>query len=75
MSLAIHPAAGGFVVADSGTWLPGHYATEAAARHAASLSPDILQAIQDRKNAGDGSAITLDDLATSDDPPRPPAIG
>uniref|UniRef100_UPI003F8843F2 hypothetical protein n=1 Tax=Methylobacterium sp. NMS12 TaxID=3079766 RepID=UPI003F8843F2 len=60
----------GFSVSDQGVWLPGLYATEDAARKAAQMPSETLQALQDRKNeeaGGTGGVITSADLAEAED--------
>lgn len=65
LKIKVYPVEGGFVVADHGGWLPGFFATEQAARRAAEMPYEVLQALQDRKNdeaGGAGGVITDSDL-------------
>ncbi|MBP1183546.1 hypothetical protein JOE48_005510 [Methylobacterium sp. PvR107] len=66
----VYPVDNGFLVSDQGVWLPGLYATEDAARKAAQMPSETLQAIQDRKNeeaGGNGGVITGADLAEAEE--------
>jgi hypothetical protein len=68
--IKVHQVDNGFRVADQGVWLPGLYATENAARKAAQMPSETLQAIQDRKNeeaGGSGGVITGADLAEAEE--------
>jgi hypothetical protein len=68
--IEVHQRDGGFVVADCDGWLPGFYATEHAARKAAGMPSETLQAIQNRKNeevGGTGGVITDSDLAEAEE--------
>ncbi len=42
---------GGFVISNRGGWLPGVYATRAAARYAFQFSDEDLSALNDERNA------------------------
>ncbi|MGH1590540.1 hypothetical protein ACRBEV_22065 [Methylobacterium phyllosphaerae] len=60
----------GFVVDDQDGRLPGVYATEHAARKAAQMPSETLQALQNRKNeqaGGTGGVITDNDLAEAEE--------
>lgn len=52
----------GFVISSRGSWLPGSYATKAAARWAYQFANETLQRLHDRVNVGEGRDITTDDL-------------
>ena len=58
---------GAWIVSD-GFWLPGLYATEEAARKAANLPDDALQALSDRicRFDGENRRITMADLGEAE---------
>jgi hypothetical protein len=66
----IHKVGDGFVISSGGTWLPGSYESERAARYAFRFSADDLQRLQDAANArGDGTITFADLQATRKAPP------
>lgn len=70
MMINVYPCNGGFVVSENEVWIPGSYATEVAARKAARMPSETLQAIQNRKNeeaGGSGGIITGADLAEAEE--------
>lgn len=62
---------GRFVIASHGSWLPGSYATKAAALYAFQFSDDALRRVERRVLRGEGRAITTDDLRALRASPRP----
>jgi len=42
MDIRIHKTSDGYMVSDQGTWVPGVYESEAAAKLAGELSPDTV---------------------------------
>lgn len=68
--IKIHQVENGFVVVEQDGRLPGFYATEQAARKAAQMPSETLQAIQNRKNeeaGGTGGVIIDADLAEAEE--------
>jgi hypothetical protein len=53
---------GTFVISSRGCWLPGVYATERAGRYAFRFTDEQLSGLTERICAGEGRAITSDDL-------------
>lgn len=48
----IYPVEGGFVISSHGTWLPGVYADERAAKYAFRLTDAQLAELNDSRGAG-----------------------
>lgn len=63
MSITTYPVSDGFVVSDDGTWLPGIYATEAAAEMAGLLPDWKINAVWKQVLERGDKAITEGDLA------------
>lgn len=64
--MAIHKVGDKFVISSRGSWLPGAYEDERAARYAFRLPDETLQSLQDVANqraGGTGGTITWGDLA------------
>lgn len=61
----IYPVNSEFVISENGTWIPGSYESEEAARLAFDCSDIDLHILQNRKNeqaGGKGGTITLADV-------------
>ena len=58
----IHQVKDSYVISSHGSWLPGAYATEAAARWALQFPDATLAELRDRVNVEEKRDITTDDL-------------
>lgn len=67
--IQVHKVDGGFVVSEDEVWVTGRYATEAGARRAVNMPPEVIDALQKRKNeeaGGAGGVITDADLVEAE---------
>lgn len=67
--ISVYKVDGGFVVAEDEVWVTGCYATEAGARKAVTMLPEVIDALQKHKNeeaGGAGGVITDADLAEAE---------